>query len=221
MTAFKDHLLTEDTETQNSLSKDKMSLDDIMNLWGRNGESPADEELNNPGNDETDDLSAMEIDDEVDEIDENELPGIETYRSLFRKAPGYNWLLENIRRECILAPAEPNVIGEIRHTILKSLPSSSRISRRKPTEIFDMSFMADWDPNIFLRDEEYTEEPGYAIERTITLTCSSSTAQALTCGDYLRQTWPSTGEQTLKLLKSMVSGKTKASGMYFVKIRYV
>jgi hypothetical protein len=195
-----------------------MSLDDIMNLWDRSGEPAENEESSNPGYDEIEDPNIMEIEEEVDEIDENELPGLEAYKSLIRDAPGYNWLLDNLRKECVLAPAEPNVIGEIRNTILKALPSSSKISRRKPAEPFNMIFMVDWDPNKFLRDEEYAEEPEYAIERVITLTCSTSTAQALTCGQYLRQTWPSTGNQMLELVKSLVSSERKASGIYHTEI---
>lgn len=110
-------------------------------------------------------------------------------------------------------------MGEIRNAILDALPSSPKISRRKPAETFNVSFMVSWDPVAFLREEEYTEKPEDAIERAITLTGSTVSAQALTCGGYLRQTWPSTGEHILDLIKSLVSGKSRASGNYLLLVQ--
>ncbi|KAH8697125.1 hypothetical protein BGW36DRAFT_296399 [Talaromyces proteolyticus] len=209
---LEDNLLMGESEGQNRRNTDKMSLNDIMNLWHRTEESVQHEGLPNPGCDDLEDSDSTETE-QVDDIDENELPGLVAYRFLIRGAPAYNWLLDNLRKECVLAPPEPNVIGEIRNAILEALPSSPRISRRKPAKIFDVSFMVDWDPIAFLREEEYAEEPEDAIERVITLTGSTVSAQASTCGRYLRQTWPSTGEQILKLIKPLVSGENEASAI--------
>jgi nucleoside phosphorylase len=198
-----------------------MSLNDLMDLWQRSGESVRDEEPRDPEfRNDHDDYGSMNVEGEQDdndynEADENELPGLAVYRSFIRAAPAYSWFLDNLRKECILVSPEPNVIGEIRSTIMKRLPSSPRISRRNPADVFDVSFVIDWDPMAFLREQEYTEKPEIAIERAITLTGSTASAQALTCGQYLRQTWPSTGETILGLIKSLVSDENKASGMYF------
>jgi hypothetical protein len=222
-----DHLSMEEVEHQNTDQADKMSLNEIMNLWHRSGEPAQDERLDNfEHNDNLDienfdgrkirDEDEEEEDDNDFEVDETELPGLAAYWSLIRGSPAYSWFLDNIRRECTLLAPEPNIIGEIRNAILNALPSSPKISRRKPAEIFNVGFMVDWDPVAFLREEEYTEKPEDAIERAITLTGSTVSAQALTCGGYLRQTWPSTGEQILYLIKSLVSGKNRASGNYLL-----
>lgn len=79
--------------------------------------------------------------------------------------------------------------------------------------------MVSWDPVAFLREEEYIEKPEDAIERAITLTGSTVSAQALTCGGYLRQTWPSTRDQILDLIKSLVAGKSRASGNYVLLVQ--
>ncbi|KAI7977140.1 hypothetical protein EIK77_005345 [Talaromyces pinophilus] len=221
------HLSMEEVEHQNTDQADKMSLNEIMNLWHRSGEPAQDERLDNfEHNDNLDiknfdgrkirDEDEEEEDDNDFEVDETELPGLAAYRSLIRGSPAHSWFLDNIRRECTLLAPEPNIIGEIRNAILNALPSSPKISRRKPAEIFNVGFMVDWDPVAFLREEEYTEKPEDAIERAITLTGSTVSAQALTCGGYLRQTWPSTGEQILYLIKSLVSGKNRASGNYLL-----
>lgn len=223
MKTVNDHFLMEEIEDQNTDQADKMSLNDIMNLWHRSGEFAQDERLDNSeynGNVDTKNSDAKEpkfededkADDSEYKADETELPELAAYQSLIRGSPAYNWFLNNIRRECTLASPEPNLMGEIRNAILYALPSSPKISRRKPAEIFNVSFMVAWDPIAFLREEEYTERPEDAIERAITLTGSIASAQALTCGGYLRQTWPSTGEQILGLIKSLVSGESRASG---------
>lgn len=137
--------------------------------------------------------------------------GLVAYQTLIRGTNAYNSFMNNLRRECTLAPAKPNVMGEIRNAILKALPCSPRISRQRPAETFNISFIVDWDPIAFLQNEEYTERQEDAIERAITLTGSITSAQALTCGGYLRQTWPSTGDQVLDLIKSLVSGGNRAS----------
>jgi hypothetical protein len=220
----------EEAENQNRDQANQMSLNEKMNLWHRSGESTQDERLDNPDyNDiletkspdvkETQDDEEEEQEDHDSEADETELPGLAAYRSLIRGAPAYSWFLNNIRRECTLAPPEPNRIGEIRNTILDAFPSSPKISRRKPAKSFSVSFMINWDPVAFLREEEYTERPEDAIERAITLTGSTVSAQALTCGGYLRQMWPSTGEQILDLVKSLVSGRSRPSGNYLFLVQ--
>ncbi|QGA14415.1 hypothetical protein EYB26_002068 [Talaromyces marneffei] len=218
-----DHILMEEAGNQNRDQENQMSLNEKMNLWHNSGESTQDERFDNadyndnldtknPDVRETQDDEEEEQEEDHDsEADETEFPGLAAYRSLIRGAPAYNWFLNNIRRECALAPPELNLIGEIRNTILDALPSSPKISRRKPAETFNMSFMVDWDPVAFLREEEYTESSENAIEGAIILTGSTVSAQALTCGEYLRQTWPSTGEQILDLIKSLVSGRSRAS----------
>lgn len=211
----------EETEDQNRDQVNQMSLNEKMTFWLRSGGSTQDVRLDNLEYNDTKDLDVKETQDDQEdedhnsETDEIELPGLAAYRSLIRGAPAYNWFLNNIRRECTLAPPVPNVIGEIRTTITNALPSSLKISRRKHAETFNVSFMVDWDSIGFLREEEYTEKPEDAIERAITLTGSAVSAQALTCGGYLRQTWPSTGEQILDLIKSLVSGQSRASGNYY------
>jgi hypothetical protein len=50
---------------------------------------------------------------------------------------------------------------------------------------------------------EITEE---VVAKVITLTGSAMDAQALTCEQYLCQTWPSAGEYIIRLVKDVVRG---------------
>lgn len=44
-----------------------------------------------------------------------------------------------------------------------------------------------------------------AVERAITLTGSARDAQALTCVQYLSQTWPLAGEYTMQVVKDVIA----------------
>lgn len=200
-----------DPDSRERQVQDNMTLDDKMDLWQQKDE-PFEHLLSPDLQDETE----QDNDDIVPIIQEEEdnLPGLAIYRNIIYNSPTYTCLLDNIRRECMFAPAEPDIIGKIRRSILSSLPTSPRISRQKPAEIFDVSFRIPWDPRGFLIEQEYMESLEEAIEKVITLTGSTESVQALTCGDYMRQTWPSTGKDVLKLLKVLVSGETRGSSKF-------
>jgi hypothetical protein len=69
-----------------------------------------------------------------------------------------------------------------------------------------MTFRVEWDPLAFLKDQEYKVNFHEAIETAITLTGSSdSDVQALTCIQYLCQTWPVLGEHTIRLVQAVIS----------------
>lgn len=67
-----------------------------------------------------------------------------------------------------------------------------------------MRFLIDWDPISFLREQQYQGSLHETIEKVITLTGSTKNAQALTTLEYLRQTWPTTGEHILQLVKDVL-----------------
>ncbi|KAK6356063.1 hypothetical protein TWF718_000437 [Orbilia javanica] len=136
---------------------------------------------------------------------------INAYRDFINGAPAYGWLVERLRREILLAPAEPNHMLDIREQILKFLPAPRKISKKQSAKPFNVMFVLEWDPLAFVREQGYLEGAGDAIERAITLTGSLADSQALTCAEYLRQTWPS-GEQTIQLIKDVLksaSGSTR------------
>jgi hypothetical protein len=135
---------------------------------------------------------------------EANMPELLAYRDFIYKSPAYEWLLASLRREFLLAPVEPNSMEAIRRKIIHFLPSSHKVSRKKSAEAYKMTFEIEWDPLAFVKEQEYREEPGEAVERAITLTGSAKDAQALTCAQYLCQTWPLAGEHTVRLVKDVV-----------------
>lgn len=194
----------------------KMPLNELISLWYSKG-SPEPgsithcfaEDAGNEDQNSIDSIGATE------EEEDSKLPQLQAYRELILNSPSYQWLLSNLRRECMLAMSEANAMDEIRDYILAVLPASPIISRRKPPETFEVCLWLNWDPVAFCKEQVYTEAPEQAIERAITLTGTGSTAQALTCSQYMRQTWPLTGIQILQFVTAFASGEheTPTSGI--------
>lgn len=130
---------------------------------------------------------------------------LSAHRSLISASAAYRWLLVTLRRESLLE-LKCSKMEDIRQTILSSLKVSQKISRSRPAEAFRTTFLINWDPIAFLKEQLYEENLEEAIDKVITLTGSAKNAQALTTLQYLRQTWPITGEYVLQLVKNVLRG---------------
>ncbi|KAI1131491.1 hypothetical protein F5Y10DRAFT_233341 [Nemania abortiva] len=140
----------------------------------------------------------------VDEGLEDEI--IQTLRrckEIVHGSLAHSWLLLNLKKEVSLMQAEPNIMDAIRTSILSPLP---------PTRIFDgvnflrnfgVRFNVEWDPLKFFTSQ-FKGQARDMLELTLTLTGSFENAQAATCMSYIQQTWPSSGEYTVKLLSEVL-----------------
>ncbi|KAF3206694.1 hypothetical protein TWF191_001361 [Orbilia oligospora] len=127
------------------------------------------------------------------------------YRDFILKTPAFEWLVGVLRREItLLTPAEPNYMEITKRSVIECLPSSHRISKNRSAEAFNTIFLTGWKPLTFFKEQEYELKPSEAIERAVTLIGSAEDAQALTCVEYLCQTWPSTGKYIIDLVKDVI-----------------
>lgn len=176
-----------------------MDLDERMKLWETSLEDSANE---------WDDGNPIEDLDQSDRFmnqnSDEDIMSLAVYREFIFNCPAYEWLILNLRKEVLLTHSEPNHMGSIREIITESLPSTRKISRKKSPESYKMTFEVDWDPLAFLEKQMYDISPPEALERSITLTGSIQSSQALPCTAYLSQTWPLTGEYTMRLVKDAV-----------------
>ncbi|OJJ95115.1 hypothetical protein ASPACDRAFT_48219 [Aspergillus aculeatus ATCC 16872] len=136
---------------------------------------------------------------------------MQNYLLLIQASPAYPLLLKRIRRERMIALPEPRSGAGIRETILEALLKTERISRRAPSQTFNVALKTYWDPVIFMEEQRYEETADYAFERVITTTGCFSSAQALTIWEYMDQTWPCTGCEVLSLVKTTVTKGVKES----------
>ncbi|KAL6819261.1 hypothetical protein V8C40DRAFT_281571 [Trichoderma camerunense] len=146
------------------------------------------------------------IDPDHEEDGEESIPDLVAYRNLISGSPAYSWLLGILRRESLLEAKCSKSMKDINQKIVSSLPHIRNISKARSSERFQMTFLINWDPANFLEEQQYEESPDEAIEKAITLTGSAKNAQALTTLQYLHQTWPTTGEHVLQLVKDVMGG---------------
>ncbi|KAK6538391.1 hypothetical protein TWF694_011270 [Orbilia ellipsospora] len=130
------------------------------------------------------------------------------YVDFIRKSSAYEWFVGRLQRELFLVPANPNIMLTIRERILEFLKKPRRVSKSTPTESFKIMFQLNSDIFVFLTDEGYLGGAedivmGDAVGRAITLTGSLVDSQALTCAEYLQQTW-SSGVRLMQLIKDVI-----------------
>lgn len=144
----------------------------------------------------------------VEEIEDEELHDsrLLAYREFIPSTEAYEWLLTRLQREFRLVSAEPNTIQAIRATVMSSLPTAHRISRKISSQSCSARFELGWDILEFFETQGYSTPPDQVFEGVITLTGSFRDAQAATCAQYIHQTWPLTGELMVQLIKGVLRG---------------
>ncbi|KAM0520559.1 hypothetical protein ACHAPE_002954 [Trichoderma viride] len=140
--------------------------------------------------------------------EDEELPDswLTAYRTFLTSNSAYEELLARLQREFYLVPAKLNIMGEIRKTIMASLPSPHKMSRKISPPNCRASFLVNWDIIDFFTTQGYVKEPYDAFEGVITITGTCQDAQAATCAQYIKQTWPITGEIVIRLIKDVLKG---------------
>ncbi|KAK4170730.1 hypothetical protein QBC36DRAFT_316440 [Triangularia setosa] len=139
--------------------------------------------------------------------EESEVPGMQYYTDTVSNDPGYDWLLSRLERE--LALSIPSDMFQRRQRILSMIPYPRKMSRRVSSATCVVTFIAEWDPRAFLAEQEHVGERGLSVSFsrliTITTTGSSADGQALSCLDYMEQTWPKTGGCTVQLITKLLT----------------
>jgi hypothetical protein len=149
------------------------------------------------------------VEQELDEVQEP--PRYQEVRSFLLGGPAYQWLVENARSSALLTERKGTILEAITRNIDATL-SSIRTTKSRRSQVFRVIFDMDWDLPNFLRGQEYDTTLEIAVERAITVTGSSSNAQALSCMDYMCQTWPSSGCEVVRVLqKALISPKLSCS----------
>jgi hypothetical protein len=135
-------------------------------------------------------------------------PNVPIYQDVVTKSCAYQWLVARLHREVDFTSFGHDGMSPISTQIrqkLDSQPEIHLISRQSGPPICKMAFRSEWDPVAFVREQEYPENPGEAIEWALTLTeGENDDAEAMACSEYLCRTWPLLGEDVMKLIKDVV-----------------
>lgn len=126
-------------------------------------------------------------------------PRYQQVRNSLRESPAYTWLLDQARVCASLTKTAGTSLETINTKMDDLFQAMEDRSLRGP--VFDARFEVEWDLLGFLRRQKYDAPLEIAVERAITLTGSAKNAQAMTCLDYMSQTWPVIGEEIVKVLQ--------------------
>jgi len=157
--------------------------------------------------------------DDVEEDVAPSLPNKRDYHRVIFDSVAYQWLTASLSKEILLAvvPSQYDVCGGIRSKILSCLEGKSRaVSSHRASERHILDIKFDWHPKDFLRGQfGPADSLGQLLGRVITLTGSTTDAQALPCEAYLCQTWPVSGPAVFGLLKTALESGSHTSGKSF------
>ncbi|KAL2864224.1 5'-methylthioadenosine/S-adenosylhomocysteine nucleosidase family protein [Aspergillus lucknowensis] len=193
--SFRDKYCEEGT-TLDDIARDapKKPLHELVYEWLRSVDDHAEAVFEMP-----------EIPENEDDEEECTPIDLETYRKSVFRSPAYKWLVVRLSGEAYLDTTEADVLKRIRRKIGISLPPPRNVSRKASSEDYLVILEFDWDLISFIKEQKYEVTAVEAVERAITITGSTTHAQALTCLQYLRQTWPISGAYTAQLVKDLLS----------------
>lgn len=107
-------------------------------------------------------------------------------------------------------------MGEAISKVVFAQPILRRVSRRDGPPRCDMHYQGDWNPFVFLQEQDYGCAPAEALRKALTLTGIPDEAGGLSCEDYICRTWPQSGKAFLELmlLVLMSEGKQESRSKY-------
>ncbi|KAI0115923.1 hypothetical protein GGR51DRAFT_368392 [Nemania sp. FL0031] len=136
-------------------------------------------------------------------LQDESIPTLRRYGKIVLASPAHSWLVSSLNREADLIQAEPNIMNEIRKSILAPLPLSRRFNGVDTLPKFGVKFDIGWNPSHFFT-QQFEERIPDVLASTLTLTGSFEDAQATTCMSYMQQTWPTSGAYTVELLDKVL-----------------
>jgi hypothetical protein len=191
-----------DVPERMSTDEGKMPLNDLMASWFRG------QELGEKAPPEADDIDMKPQDSaEFEQDDDDSRASALGYQDFVLNTEAFRWLLTRLHTEFRLVSTEPKAMEAIRQNIVSSLKSNHVFSRKALPEELKVIFKLDWDLLAFFEQQQYTETPAEALPKIITLTGSGQDSQAITCAEYLTQTWPLTGDVIIKLVQDMLNSE--------------
>lgn len=185
---------TEDVSKKDD-DTDKMSMEDKMLMWQ--------ERLDN------DSISEVPIDALIEVIEDDfqpemseDVPVFDKYAEMVFGDHSYEWLTAGLRSKKLLTDEAENIKESVREEVLQALPKTRKLQSRC-IPAFEVVFEVLWPLRSFL-SQQFPDMTKPDIHRVITITGSIRDAQALTCEQYMIQTWPCTGVHLLGLLQRLL-----------------
>jgi len=128
------------------------------------------------------------------------LSSFSSHQNFLRQSQEYQWLLGKIRANVMLLQKDRDVMSAISNEINAAFDRLKNKGSQSPAPVYTVSFDIKIGIGPFL-DRYYANDSYRDVGSVITLTGSAVNAQAVTCRQYLQQTWPISGIKTLDALE--------------------
>lgn len=127
-------------------------------------------------------------------------------KSVDVNAPGgeYGNAIHATSNDLSIPRHQSDVMQQVRQVILSALPFLGDGSEENPPYSYHVGFDVAWDPIKFVKEQDHGVPIDEVVEKAITLTGTPSEAQALSCAEYLRQTWPASGNDIAQMAKDAI-----------------
>ncbi|KAL7818267.1 hypothetical protein V8C26DRAFT_52178 [Trichoderma gracile] len=147
----------------------------------------------------------------LDADGDNELPQeFFQYQEAITAGPAFQWVVEELKRELNPSSSGLNIMEKISSDILIGLSKGQRISKGRTSKLSKLTLNVACDIFAYMQDQGYAMDADEVLPRAITLTGSSTNAQALTIRQYVCQTWPTIGCNLVQAIQAALC----SSGAY-------
>ena len=144
---------------------------------------------------------------QLQRAEEDYLPQLPDYEAFIGGSEAYRWLVTKICQHERLAFAKNDAMSKIGSTIRDELRTQEplrKMSHRAPLSSVEIQFKLDWHPGLVLEEQKLTNTPSNVLDTILCITGSCREAQVLTVSEYVRQTWPVTGQAVLSLFTQLL-----------------
>jgi hypothetical protein len=137
-----------------------------------------------------------------------DLPRLDDYKVFIESSESYRWLISRLWQHGQLSYEGRDTKSEIGNSLrekLRSQESGRKMSHRRPLSKVLAEFVLQWHPESLGEDQRQDHAFSTTLEEILCLTGSWHEAQAMTIADYMRQTWPATGEAVIDLFRQLMA----------------
>jgi hypothetical protein len=143
------------------------------------------------------------------DLEQGNPPGLPEHKIFVKSSESYRWLLSRFWQHGRLSFEDRDTKSEIGSGFrekLRALESLRKMSTRRPLSKVHAIFLIQWHPANYLEDHGQDRPFPRTLDDILCVTGSWYEAQATTIADYMRQTWPVTGEAVIKLFEQLIPG---------------
>ncbi|KAL2845227.1 hypothetical protein BJY01DRAFT_247813 [Aspergillus pseudoustus] len=193
------------------IDAEKMSLQEKARPWLRKKEihtksqDTAHQNGESVDHAEASELQESSSEEEEEENDKDVSRRLRSYLGSVLDTPAYQWLVGTFQKSMSLSFLERQSLSDIAAAVIRAFAPFPRVSRKAGTGAVKASFVIEWSPIAFFKGQRYEGRADVIFDKVLTLTGSLDDAQAMTCGEYMRQTWPTTGTQIIAAIKKALS----------------